>query len=279
MKFQFLGTAAAEGIPGLFCNCPTCQRTRAAGGKNFRSRAQAIINEDLLLDFGPDTYMHVCRFGLVLSKIRHLLITHAHDDHLTPSELAYRINGYAYLTGDKENDDSDFPQLEMYISEQSLSFVPENLQKIEPLRIHVVKAFEPFSAGNYTVTPYTAKHAPGYGALFYSISDGEKTVLYAHDTGLFPADTVAYLKQTEQRFDMVSLDCTGMKNPCGDHHMGIENAAKMKALLTEIGCAGENTRWFVNHFSHNGECTHDEFVPLAAEYGFEVSYDGLTLEI
>ena len=32
MKIQFLGTAAAEGIPALWCRCENCVRSRKAGG-------------------------------------------------------------------------------------------------------------------------------------------------------------------------------------------------------------------------------------------------------
>jgi len=40
MKFQYLGTAAAEGWPALFCNCDNCEKARKAGGKNIRIRTQ-----------------------------------------------------------------------------------------------------------------------------------------------------------------------------------------------------------------------------------------------
>lgn len=279
MKFQFLGTAAAEGIPGMFCNCPTCKRTREAGGKNYRSRAQAIVNDDLLLDFGPDTYTHMCRFGLDLSRVRFLLITHAHDDHLTPSELRYRENGFAYLYGDKANDDSDYEKLHIYLSELSNSFLPPDVKNSAPLDIHTIKPFEPFTIGKYTVTALKAHHAPGYGALFYLISDGEKTILYAHDTGFFPEETMNYLKKNRPQPDFVSLDCTGILGSCGPHHMNLADATEMKQRLLDIGCAKDSTIWYVNHFSHNGNCTHDELVPLAEKHGFSVSYDGLALEI
>ena len=279
MKFQYLGTAAAEGIPGMFCNCPVCQRTREAGGKNYRSRAQAIINEDLMLDFGPDTYWHTCRFGLDLSKVQFLLITHAHDDHLTPKELHYRENGFAYLFGDKNNDDSAYGKLNVFLSEQSRSFLPPDIQNSNTLDLHTIRAFEPFSIGCYTITALTAHHAPGYGALMYLIDDGKKIVLYAHDTGFFPSDTMEYLKNTRPQPDFISLDCTGVLSTCGPHHMNLADATQMKQQLIDIGCAKENTLWYVNHFSHNGFCTHDELVPLAKKEGFSVSYDGLTLDI
>ena len=72
MKFQFLGTAAAEGMPAVFCRCETCEKARALKGKNIRSRAQALINDDLLLDFSSDTYWHAVQNGLYLDKVKYI---------------------------------------------------------------------------------------------------------------------------------------------------------------------------------------------------------------
>ena len=43
MKVQYLGTAAAERIPGMFCNCEVCRRALALGGKNIMTQAQVLI--------------------------------------------------------------------------------------------------------------------------------------------------------------------------------------------------------------------------------------------
>ena len=51
MKIQILGTAAYERVPALFCGCTTCVYARTHGGKNIRTQAQTLINEDLLVDF------------------------------------------------------------------------------------------------------------------------------------------------------------------------------------------------------------------------------------
>lgn len=48
MKIQYLGTAAAEGWPGIFCNCPVCREAVRRGGKNIRSRSQALVDDSLL---------------------------------------------------------------------------------------------------------------------------------------------------------------------------------------------------------------------------------------
>ncbi len=39
MKLKYLGTAAAEGIPALFCNCKHCASARELSGKNIRTRS------------------------------------------------------------------------------------------------------------------------------------------------------------------------------------------------------------------------------------------------
>ena len=283
MKLQYLGTAAAEGIPALFCNCPVCKKSREAGGRNYRSRAQALVNDDLLLDFGPDTYWHVCRFGLDLTKVRACLITHGHEDHFLPSDIAFREHGYAYLRGDFDDDDAGAPPLEVYLSAETLNH-PNYQNYVEKLRtdaafaLHPVRAFEPFSVGGYTVTALTAHHAPGFGALIYIISDGKSTLLYAHDTGLFPEDTMAYLEKNRPRFDFVSFDCTGAIHQCGQRHMNLRDNIEMRRRLEALGCVDEKTVCCCNHFSHNGRATYDEFVPIAEKAGFLVSFDGMQTE-
>lgn len=44
MKFIYLGTAAAEGFPAVFCDCAFCKEARMLNGKNIRTRSQALIN-------------------------------------------------------------------------------------------------------------------------------------------------------------------------------------------------------------------------------------------
>ena len=54
MKITFLGTAAI-GYPLAFCNCENCQQARIYRGKSIRKRSSILINENLLIDLGPDT--------------------------------------------------------------------------------------------------------------------------------------------------------------------------------------------------------------------------------
>ena len=58
MKIKYYGTAAAEGIPGLFCSCEVCEKARKSGGKNIRTRSQTVINDDLMIDFSDNSGLY-----------------------------------------------------------------------------------------------------------------------------------------------------------------------------------------------------------------------------
>ena len=82
-----------------------------------------------------------------------------------------------------------------------------------PIHFHIVHAFESFEAGQYRVEAIRADHTPGEECLFYRVSRDGQSLLYAHDTGWFPEDTVkqkseggncllAYSTNNEQGFTM-----------------------------------------------------------------------------
>ena len=87
MKIKVLGTAAYERVPAMFCSCPICNYAREHGGKEVRTQAQVLINDDLLVDFGQDSFYHSLRFGVDFQQIKNILITHSHSDHFIPEDF------------------------------------------------------------------------------------------------------------------------------------------------------------------------------------------------
>lgn len=276
MNFRYLGTAAAEGLPALFCDCDNCRRARKAGGRNIRGRSQAIIDNRLLLDFPADTASRMLDGRLNLPAIRHCLITHFHEDHLYPTELGMRGNGFAF-----PSDDTPFilygtaQSLEPAATDPHLTRVLENGR----VKLQEIRPFEPFTADRYTVTALPANHCPG--ATFYHISDGRVTVLYAHDTGYFFDEVWDWLAKEKPQYSFLSLDCTGGTYTEGyrDGHMRLATVCEVRDRLQSLGCLAPNARLFLNHFSHNGMADYDEMLEPAARCGFEVSYDGCELTI
>ncbi len=277
MKITFYGTAAAEAMPALFCYCDHCERARKAGGRNIRTRSQALVNDDLLIDLPADTYMHVINYGLDLRSIEQILVTHSHEDHLYPLELGNVRDPFAHRKPDAK-------PIKVYTSQNSSSELIDALEKTRVKDTHVqhclMNAFESQQVGKYTVTPLLANHAMKLDPLIYMISDGEKTMLYGNDTGWFRPETWAYLEDNKPYFNFVSLDCTCTCDeiPYADNHMNLLTCTNVKKKMIEIGCADENTVFCLHHFSHNGSYTYDELVPVAAELGFLVSYDSMEYE-
>src|SRR5689334_1293106 len=121
MKLTFLGTAAATSYPLAFCRCQFCNQARKTGGKDFRKRSSIIINDDLMIDMGPDMMSASFMYNKSVTDIRYCLQTHSHSDHFDPSHFITRIPEYMGI---------DIPPLQLYGSEETLSKMSEMLKGV-----------------------------------------------------------------------------------------------------------------------------------------------------
>ena len=276
MKIKYLGTAAAEGIPAIFCECETCQEARRLGGRNIRTRSQAVIDNRLLIDFPADTYMHFLRYDLPLAKIKHCVITHSHADHLYPEDLQMRKDGYSHLSDTEE-------PMHFYVGESGFRHIKEIVARIKMTEVEpvLIRPFHTFEADDYRITPLRASHAQDTSPFVFLIEKEGKRVLYANDTSDFPEDTWNYLQNNPGICNLISLDCTEANRSI--HyvgHMNLERCIAMKERLLKIGMADDHTLFVLNHFSHDGEnVIYEEFCALAEKQGFIVAYDGMNIEI
>ncbi len=274
MKIQFLGTAAAEAVPAIMCACDNCRRARAAGGKNYRTRSQALVNDRLLIDFPCDSLAHFNANGLDFLDISDIIITHAHGDHFYPVDLFYSRPGFSHPP-------ADWKGITVHGSEDIASDLA-NLEKDTRglMRYEMLTPFTEYDMAGMKVTPLRALHGTA-NPYIYIIDDGEKKLLYAHDTDIFPEATWDYLKEHKPVFDFVTMDCTeGNREDIGYHgHMCLGRNIKCREMMKEYGLLADNAVVVLNHFSHNGPDTnYDDMKPVAAEHGFDVSYDGAVFE-
>lgn len=271
MKLKYLGTAAAEGIPGMFCNCRVCRNALKIRGKEIKTRSQALLDDKLLIDFPADTYMHILNHGLDLRNIHNVIITHSHSDHFYPNDFWCRFEGIAY--------DIVEEPLNIYVTEagynKALRQLGEDMNETR-VKIHKIAPFEPFDVEDYHIIPLAADHDSSTNPVIYIIEKGGKSLLYAHDTGIFPDSTWDYLEKYNKKFELISLDCTGVaQKNLRRSHLCLNTDKEVYDRLTEIGVCDKNTIVYVNHFSHNGMLTHKELVVEAEKYGFLVTYDSL----
>lgn len=277
MKITFFGTAAAEGFPGLFCNCKYCARARELGGKNIRSRTQALINDDLLIDLPPDTMSHFQQHGVRGDKLRTLIFTHGHSDHYFPSELRLRGSWYAH---DMEAEALDVLCPDT-VFDDCVRVVEGAQSEVKAgIKLHRAAVGETVVFGDYGITPLRARHDFGRSAVIYLIKQGEKTLLYAHDTGYFYDEVFEYLRDNGIRLDLATFDCTNAHLPSSKEssHMGFDNVGLVIDRLRNDGVVNGSTILFVNHFSHNGNPLHEDMLRSAERIGCDVAYDGCSVE-
>lgn len=271
MRLFFMGTAAAEGYPGIFCNCENCQEARLLGGRNLRFRSALLVNDDLLIDFGPDLSASAQRFNLNLSQVKTALITHAHEDHFMLENFDMRRKSFtAHL---------EIPTLQVFgpteVREKLLAFSDD----FDAMRVaaHTVHAFDTWQHGGYTFTAYHANHAVGrLEALFYGIEDGTHAALYASDTGAFPEDTWAAL--AGKSFDVIIMEET-MGFGSYSQHMSFETFLETAAKIREQGMLRPGGRLIAQHFSHSYNPTHEKIEEVLCPHGVEVAYDGLEVKL
>lgn len=276
MKLKYLGTAAAEAVPAPFCRCEVCQRARELGGRNVRTRSQALVDGRLLIDLPADTYLHTLREGLRLYEVKDCIITHCHSDHIYPAELWCLIS---YAAHGMEG------PFRLYGSGAVIRMVRAQCEDLDQiiseggLSLNEVRPFEPFEAAGYRVTALKADHGAPESTV-YAVEDGGKAMLYAHDTGLLPEESLDYLKSSGLRFGLVSYDCTnGLLEHGERNHMGLMGDVRFREALEELGLLADGCVHVANHFSHNGGgAGYDEMVPAAKERGFLTSYDGMEVE-
>ncbi len=286
MKFQYFGTAAAEGIPGVFCNCPVCQEPRVKKGKHYGTRSQAMLDDTLLVDFNADTYAHALAYGINLSELEHVIITHAHEDHYYPTEFFNRQEGFAKgmkyptLTVHGSQDVAEFAHAEW----TALNVAnPYRLEETKRVAFDILKPYETKEIAGFNVTALPATHGTPHPYV-YIIEKGGKTVFYFNDSGYLKDEAMAYLKEKKIKFDLVSYDCTWGKNSAGGSaytsHLGLPEIVDMRKRLIENGNYKDTTISVITHFSHNiPNVGYDDMLPLAKENGFELSYDGMIIEI
>lgn len=275
MKITYLGTGAAEGWPAVFCRCDACKRAAKLGGKNLRTRSQAMIDRTLLIDLPPDTYMHRMMHHMDLSGVQSLFVTHSHQDHFYPLELIMRGEPYAREPEGKLTVYGNSSVKRLY--ETALAEENDTQNFDDVVNFVLIDWFTTVTTvDGYRVTALPANHKRDERCCLFLIEKEGKTIFYGNDSGYYPEETWEYLKG--RRLDLVSFDSTHGSMPGGWSHMGLEDNIRAARRLKEMGCADENTKFVANHFSHNGRLLHEELEEYVKPYGILVSYDGLEVE-
>jgi len=279
MRLHFLGTGAAEGVPAMFCNCPTCAEVRRRGGKEVHTRSQVVVDGVLGIEFPPDAYYHSFAFGVDLSAIKNIIVTHSHMDHFYAHDFILR--GYKYAHSMTE------AKLNIFGSEAIGEVFAEcTRRELKPMVAENI-AFTPLSLyteydiGGYTITPLRAQHTVGEVTYLYLIEKDGKAYLHLTDTGRLPKEVYSYLAERGKKVNAVTFDCTFLNFTKGSvgRHMGIGDNMVVKSLLEKNGVCDNNTKYYITHFSHNSAPLSENLRAIEKEYNVIALYDGMVVDV
>ncbi len=274
MKVTILGSAAAEAIPALWCECDICKQAKTLKGKDIRRRASYLLNDDTLIDFGPDIFSQFNDLADSLA-IRRIFFTHSHQDHLNAHDLLWRFPGYSSV---RQN-------IRIYGNEAVIRKIRaaqvDTAAMAQPsdFRMELVRVLpgQDLTDGDLTVWPVRANHEPREVPLIFGFQQGGKRVLIANDTGMLAEASLRHL--ADKKFDLAIIDATCGVNDCRDHHLGAQNVLDFCRELRAVRALGEDSMVVVNHFSHNGQMLHRDLEAFFGPHGIKVGYDNMVIDL
>ena len=245
-----------------------------------------IVNDDLLVDIGPDVVSASFDHEVCLTGIDVCLMTHAHEDHYDPEFLISRHGSYGTVVA---------KDMILAGSIDTLRSIDEDLaRRCEygsifdrqtgcALKI-VTEILEPYrkqAVGRYSITGYPANHGSVKGALLYAIERGSTSVFYGTDTSVLSEQVWEHLLSANVRFDLLVLDHTygvGIDESPPDH-LASADVIDHVDRFRRSGLLKDGARAYATHISHEGYLEHDQLDRYAAENGYRIAFDGLSLKI
>lgn len=242
MQVLMLGTGAADGWPNPFCTCASCDWARSTG--TVRTTTSALVDDALLLDCGPDAPRQASRARRSLERLRAVLVTHAHPDHLDPSALLARswVRPAAAL---------------QVVGPRSVMAACEHwIGPDDSVALTEVSPGDVLTIDGYVVRVHAAAHDVGHDtltadAVLYDVTapDGAR-LLYATDTGPLPQETLDALRGAA--LDLLLVEETfGAKTDHGTGHLDLATLPRELARLRECGALTGTTDVVAVHLSHH----------------------------
>ncbi len=303
MRVTLLGTGSADGWPNPWCDCASCAWAREHA---VRGQTAVLVDDALLIDCGPDVPRTAARLGVRLSGLRHLLISHAHPDHLGPESLMWRSWSSAagrpldvvgppaalavcreFLTRwegtDPTREGSALRFVTALASAEDAGPTAETGPTEEPTA-QTGPAGAPLRLGadgaGYLVRPLAARHGDASigPAVLYDVTapDGGR-LLYGCDTAApLPAATLAAV--AGRAYDVVLLEENNGDRPGFGEHLGLDTFAEVVAELRRRGAVVEGTQVLAVHLSHRNP-PGDELGRRLALLGAQAPEDGAVLDL
>jgi adenosylcobinamide kinase/adenosylcobinamide-phosphate guanylyltransferase len=245
MEVLVLGTGSADGWPSPFCACASCADLRSQG--RVRTPTAALIDGTILVDAGPTVPSAVARAGRDLRGVQHILVTHAHPDHLDPALLLWLDWNPTPHTIHLWGPPAVIAACRNWIGPRT----PVELHEVSPDTALTLQT----ASGAYVARVIPARHdgrthdSVAAEAVLYDVTtpDGSR-ILYATDTGVL--DDVERMR--DAAYDVILVEETfGDHTEHGTGHLDLTTLPLMLERLTAVGARTKHTRVVAVHLSHH----------------------------
>lgn len=247
MKVVVLGTGAADGWPSPFCGCMSCADMRLR--REVRTPTAALVDDVILIDAGATVPSAVARAGASLRAVRHVLVTHAHPDHLDPALLLWLDWNPTPHTVHIWGPPAVVRACRDWIGPRT----PVELHEVAPGDVLTLATGT--ENGDYLARVMPAQHEGrtpdevAAEAVLYDVQapDGQR-LLYATDTGL--VDDMEPFR--DAAYDVILIEETfGDRLDHGTGHLDLATLPVMLARLTDVSARVEGTEIVAVHLGHH----------------------------
>lgn len=254
-ELLFLGTGAADWLI----------EESGEENKEIRRNSSALINGELMLDCGPHVFHYQKYVGGedLFDKVKYLLITHDHSDHMNPDNIRALADHHPMTVICDE-----YTQQEVG-THPGITYLTN-------------KPYERIQAEQYQILPILANHdvvtMGNRQAVHYIITmpDG-KNLFYGLDGAWFLRPSWETMK--EYHFDVMVLDCTVGDSP--DWRLFEHNTIPMLRTMIEeirrIGMLAPGGHLVASHLARTLHLDHASTAAILDKEGMETAYDGLKM--
>ncbi len=294
MECRFLGTGAAQGFPPVFGRSNFYTQIRESCRQEIRSRTGFRLGNMHQIDISPDITWQLARHELDLYDLEHLMITHTHGDHFAPLEVFDAM----IMTAEIPETVSDRP-VKLYLSRAAASWLKDSylpsqknfltrriLEKLEDhIDVVALQYYQQYQAGMLrfeTVKGFHKALGEDEFSINYLLSNGQRNLLFACDTGFYSDDTWEYLKG--KTADIVVMDATFGTMPdrgdVGDTHLNFETFHAQLDKMASIGFIDKDTEIYATHISCANGKSYEELQAVLDGYGWGtvLARDGMVIQ-
>ena len=294
MDCQFLGTGAAQGFPPVFGRSNFYTQIRESCRQEIRSRTGFRLGNTHQIDISPDITWQLARHELDLYDLEHLMITHTHGDHFAPLEVFDAM----IMTAETPETVNDRP-VKLYLSRAAASWLKDSylpsqknfltrriLEKLEDhIDVVALQYYQQYQAGMLrfeTVKGFHKALGEDEFSINYLLSNGQRNLLFACDTGFYSDDTWEYLKG--KTADIVVMDATFGTMPdrggVGDTHLNFETFHAQLEKMASIGFIDNDTEIYATHISCANGKSYEELQAVLDGYGWGtvLARDGMVIQ-